>query len=184
MRNSLLIVTLFISFFTYSQHLKANNFVFATYENKSKDVKILSYVTIDIKGKMKVFLDDKKNPSYYSYQLTKDEIFKLNKIFSKNFQDFIERKKLDAGEHYAGNRNYASYTYYKVKESLCFIELFMNPEFNEVLNMLQDKIYKQEVSAKISKFETHFELLKNSILIQEEIDNYLPIKELPPPPMK
>lgn len=184
MKNLFLLITLILNILGFSQTLKVNNFKLVTYENASKEVKILSYTTIDKKGKLIVFLDDEKSPSYYSYQLTKNEIVELNKLFKKNFQEFIERKKLDDNEHYAGSRNFISYNYYKAIEQICFITPFMDSEFNEIIDLLQNKIYKQEPSAKISKFEIDFDSVKNSILIQEKKDNYLPQKELPPPVMR
>ena len=59
----------------------------------------------------------------------------------------------------------------------------MSDEYTEVINMLSDKIYKQDDSTKTKKFAIDFNKIKAEILKQNKIDNYLPKKELPPPAM-
>jgi hypothetical protein len=59
----------------------------------------------------------------------------------------------------------------------------MNQEFTEVSNLLNDRIYAQKDSAKISEFKIDFAKLEKEIIKQDKFYDYLPKKTLPPPPM-
>ena len=59
----------------------------------------------------------------------------------------------------------------------------MNSEFLKILNSLEEKIYSQQSSAEVPTFNIDFNKLEKDILKQNQIDNYLPQKTLPPPPM-
>ncbi|ASW72851.1 hypothetical protein CJF12_04585 [Chryseobacterium piperi] len=56
----------------------------------------------------------------------------------------------------------------------------MSSSFNDIIDLLKEKVYKQDDSARISEFEINFDQIKNDIQKQNEIDNYLPEKSLPP----
>jgi len=99
-------------------------------------------------------------------------------------QNFVDKKQLENNSYYAGSRNYINFKVKNKDERLCFIQPFMSPEFSEIMDLLTEKIYKQDEIAITSGFKIDFEAIKNDILKQNEIDNYLPQKRLPPPPMR
>ncbi len=184
MKNLLFFIALLLSATLAAQKIKINNFRLVAYDIEDKNVSILSYSTIDRNGVLKVYIKGYKGSAFYSYQLTNEEIEKVNQLSSEELQSFVARKELEKGMHYAGNRNYITFKTKKNSEKLCFIPPFMDSGFNEVIDLLEEKIYKQDESAKSPKFEIDFEKIKNDILKQNEIDNYLPQKDLPPPPMR
>jgi len=149
----------------------------------SKNLEISSYSTIDPDGRLNIFINGNHGPAYYTAQLSDHEIEALNKLTEKNLQSFVKTKKLGAGMHYAGGRDYISFNQGKKQSQMCFIEPFMSDEYNELINTLSDKIYNQDDSTKTKKFAIDFNKIKAEILKQNKIDNYLPKKELPPPAM-
>jgi len=185
MRNLLCFMALVLSLVLNAQKNKLSDFKLVAYDITAKHVSILSYSTIDINGVLKVYID-KSNTGldFYSYQLTNEEIEKVNQLSSGKLQSFVARKELKKNMHYAGNRNFLSFQNKRNEEKLCFIQPFMNTKFNEIIDLLEEKIYKQDESAKAPEFEIDFENIKKEILKQNEINNYLPQKELPPPTMR
>ncbi len=184
MKNLLLFFALILSLALSAQKIKLKDFKLVVYDIETKNVSILSYSIIDENGVLKVYLKRYKDTVFYSYQLTNEEIEKVNQLFSGSLQNFVASKELEKGSYYAGNRNYINFKVKNNNEKLCFVPPFMNTKFNEIIDLLKEKIYKQDESAKTSEFKIDFEKVKNEILKQNEIDNYLPKKESPPPPMK
>ncbi|MEC5395867.1 hypothetical protein [Bergeyella sp. RCAD1439] len=183
MKNIILFFLILISFNSCAQKNKLENFQIVSYDlNSPNSVEINSYSTLDKEGKLKVFVNGSKGPAYYSYQLKPEDLKQINKLANKNLEEFVQKKQLAENQGYAGSRNYISF-FKKTKKQLCYIEPFMNKEFNEISNLLFDKIYSQQDSAKISKFFVDFNNVEKEILKQDKIDNYLPQKSLPSSPL-
>jgi len=163
---------------------KLNDFKLVSYGVENNGILISSYSTLDEKGILKVFLKRYNDSAYYKYQLTKNEIESVNKLSSKKLKDFIVKKKFEPGTGYSGSSNYLSFKIDNRNENLCFILPFMDTQFKESIQMLENKIYSQNDSCRISEFNIDFENTKKEILKQEHIDNYLPKKQSLPPPMK
>lgn len=166
------------------QKNKLSNFKLVVYDIENSTVSISSYSTLDKNGILKVCLKRYHDTVFYKYQLTKEEIEKVNKLSSSKLQNFVDKKQLENNSYYAGSRNYINFKVKNKDERLCFIQPFMSPEFSEIMDLLTEKIYKQDETAITSGFKIDFEAIKNNILKQNEIDNYLPQKQLPPPPMR
>lgn len=185
MKKIFLLIVLCIGVLFNAQKMKLDDFKLITYEvDPINNVNIHSYSIIDKQGFLKVYLKRSKDIVYYKYQLTKDEIEKINQLSSKKMKDFVAKKQLDKNQGYAGNRNYITFQVGGKKDKLCFINPFMDAGFNNIINLLEDKIYKQDDLAKSADFTIDFESAKKEIITQNEIDNYLPQKQLPPPPMR
>ncbi|MBL1222494.1 hypothetical protein JET18_16700 [Chryseobacterium sp. L7] len=180
MKNLLLFLTLLLSLIFNAQKIKLSDFKLVAYDIEAKDISILSYSTLDKNGKLNVYLKRYQDTVFYSYQLTNEEIEKVNQLFSGKLQDFVIHKELEKDTYYAGNRNYINFKVKDNNEKLCFIPPFMALRFNEIIDLLKEKIYKQDESARISEFKINFEHIKKDILKQSEIDNYLPPKNNPP----
>lgn len=157
---------------------------FVTYEVENNDISISSYSTLDKKGVLKVFLKRNNDTAFYKYQLKKDEIESVNKLSSKKLSDFLIKKKFEPGTGYSGSLNYLSFKTSKTNEKICFILPFMDSQFQESVQLLENKIFSQNDSNRISEFNIDFETTKKEILRQQQIDNYLPKKQTLPPPMK
>lgn len=183
--SALLISILFILSVTLNpQKIKLSNFKLVVYDIENNTASISSYSTLDKNGILKVCLKRYHDTAFYKYQLTKEEIEKVNKLSSNTLENFVIKKQLDKNHNYAGNRNYINFNVKDKDERLCFIQPFMSSEFSEIVDLLTEKIYKQDETARTSGFKIDFEAIKNDILKQNEIDNYLPQKQLPPPPMR
>lgn len=163
---------------------KLNDFKLVSYDVENNGILISAYSTLDKNGVLKVFLRRNKDTVFYRYQLSKDEIENVNKLSSKKLQDFIIKKKFEPGSGYSGSLNYLTFKTNKTKEKLCFILPFMDNEFKESIQLLENKIFSQNDSCRISRFNIDFDNTKKEILKQEQIDNYLPKKQALPPPMK
>jgi hypothetical protein len=163
---------------------KFTDFKFVVYDIENNTVSISSYSILDKNGVLRVYLKRYNDTVFYKYQLTKEEIEKVNKLSSDKLQNFVEKKQLENNSYYAGSRNYINFKVNNKNERLCFIQPFMSSEFSEIIDLLTEKIYKQDETAITSEFKINFEAIKNDILKQNEIDNYLPQKQLPPPPMR
>lgn len=185
MKKTLLFFSILLSVLSFSQKNNLKNFQIVSYEIESPDkITFNSYSRISGNGKLDVFINGYRGNAYYSYQLDENEIKKLNELGKDHPENFVERRHLQPNEGYAGSRNYISFSKNGKQQSICFIIPFMNSDFKEVLKMLEDKIYSQKDAAKIPGFKIDFEKLENEILKQNEIDNYLPQKSLPPPSMR
>lgn len=163
---------------------KLVGFKLVTYEIQNNEIEISSYSTIDENGVLKVFLKRYVDSAFYKYQLSSDDIKNLNKLSSKKLQEFVIKKKFEEGTGYSGSPNFLSFKTQKRNEKLCFILPFMDNDFNESISSLESKIYSQKDSCRTAKFKIDFEKIKSEILKQTQIDNYLPQKVLPPPPMR
>ena len=109
MKNLLFFLTLILSITLTAQKIKLNDFKLVAYDIETKNVSILSYSTIDRNGVLKVYIKGYKGSAFYSYQLTNEEIEKVNQLSSEELQSFVARKELEKGMHYAGNRNYITF---------------------------------------------------------------------------
>lgn len=167
-----------------SQKNKLTDFKFVVYDIENDIISISSYSTLDKNGVLSVYLKKYNNNVFYKYQLTREEIEKVNKLSSSKLQNFVDKKQLENNTYYSGSRNYINFKVKNKDERLCFIQPFMSSEFSEIMNLLTEKIYKQDESAITTAFKIDFETIKNDILKQNKIDNYLPQKQLPPPPMR
>ncbi|SHM42375.1 hypothetical protein [Chryseobacterium polytrichastri] len=184
MKNIFLLLTFILGFTSYAQKVELENFQLTSYDiNSSDKIEFSSYSTIDKNGMLNVYINGYKTETYYSYQLNDAEIKSINKLGKEDLENFIAKRQLDPNHFYAGNRNYISFQKNGKKKEICFILPLMNSEFSEVLKMLEKTIYSQQNVAKISKFDIDFNKLQIDILKQNQIDNYLPQKQLPPPPM-
>ncbi|AZA87895.1 hypothetical protein EG349_14345 [Chryseobacterium shandongense] len=184
MKNIFLLLTFLLSFTGLAQKIKLENFQLVSYDiNSSNKVEFNSYSTIDRNGKLNVYIDGYKGKTYYSYQLSENEIKTVNDLDKENLESFVAKKHLDPNHGYAGSRNYISFQKNGKKKEICFILPFMNSEFLKILNSLEEKIYSQQSSAEVPTFNIDFNKLEKDILKQNQIDNYLPQKTLPPPPM-
>ena len=182
MKKLIIILSLFLSIFSSAQNNELTDFKFISYDIDSENnVTINSYSSIDKNGLLNVYMEENEIPTYYSYKLSTDELDKIKKVFNNNLHDYIEKKELGPNTFYAGNRNYITSTINKKTKKICFIEPFMKVEFNEIISLLNEKNYLQDDSAKTSKFKINFKSIKKEIILQNQIDNYLPEKKLPPP---
>lgn len=182
MKKLIIILSIFSSLFLNAQNNELTDFKLISYDIDSlKNVTINSYSSIDNNGILNVYMEEDGVPTYYSYKLSTEESDKIKKIYNNNLEDYIEKKEFEPDTFYAGSRNYLTGKINNKTKKLCFIEPFMKSDFNEIIDILQDKIYKQEESAKISKFKINFKLIKKEIVLQNQIYNYLPEKKLPPP---
>lgn len=176
MQRILVICLVLIASFLNAQNLKIKNFKIVDYEITNDGiVEISTHSTIDKKGNLIVYSDSWDGKNYFQYQLTHDEIEKLNILAEKDLQTFVKQKKLNNNEFFAGERKFITFFYKGKKKSLCFIEPFMNEEFKAILKSLK-KIYKHDEASKIAMLSTDFEETKKEIAEQEKIDNYLPKK--------
>ncbi|MCE3074861.1 hypothetical protein [Chryseobacterium gwangjuense] len=184
MKHLFLLLTFILGFTSCAQKVKIENFNLISYDiNSSNKVEFKSYSTIDKNGKLNVYINGYKGETYYSYQLNDEEITIINQLDKDNLEYFISKKQLEPNHFYAGDRDYISFQKKKKKKEICFILPLMSQEFQGILKMLEDKIYSQQNTAEISKFNIDFNQLEKNILKQNQIDNYLPQKTLPPPPM-
>ncbi|MFC3356024.1 hypothetical protein [Sphingobacterium zeae] len=158
------------------------NLVFVTYDHQGDNMKIGSYSTLDKKGLLSVFLNREKDSVYYKYQLTDDELAKVKFLSSKKLKNFVIKRELDVGMGYAGSCNYLSYKIGNDEDKICFIQPFMDKDFNEAVMVIDSKVFIQRDSFKVARFNIDFENIKKEILRQETFDSYLPKKQLPYPP--
>ncbi len=184
MKNLFILLNALLSFSSYAQKVNLEKFQLISYDITSANkVEFNSYSNIDKNGKLDVYINGYKTEAYYSYQLNDEEIKMINKLGKDGIGDYISKKELEPNHFYAGSRNYISFQKNKKKIEMCFILPLMSQEFQGIFKMLEGKIYSQQSSAKISKFNIDFSKLEKDIIKQNKIDNYLPEKQLPPPPM-
>ena len=181
MKNILLILGIFISLSSCAQKIKLTDFELISYEIQAEgNVHIESYSRISEKGTLDVYLNGGLEKEYYSYQLNEEEIKRINALSDGNLTDFVSKKQLEPNQGYAGNRKYISFQKNGKQTTLCYIIPFMNQDFIEISNLLENKIYAQKDSAKRGEFEIDFAKLKNEISKQDKMYDYLPTKTLPP----
>ncbi len=185
MKNILIILGILISFSSYAQKNKLENFELVSYEiEPNGNVNIDSYSRINENGKLDVYINGSREKAYYSYELDEDELKSINELSEKKLTEFVSKKQLEPNERYAGNRNFISFQKNGKQYTLCYIVPFMNQEFTEVSNLLSNRIYTQKESAKVSEFKIDFERLEKEIIKQDKKYDYLPKKTLPPPMMQ
>ena len=158
------------------------NLNFVEYDVDSKNqIKIEMYSELDTLNYLNVYILEDNKPAYYKYKLDSALLVKLDSLNKKNFETFIQSKKLEENHFYAGNKNFLSLKNSTTEQKICFIQPFMNSEFNLVIDSLQEIIYSQNEALKSSKFKINFKTIKKEIIKQNKINNYLPEKQLPPP---
>ena len=171
MKNILILFLLLSSLTSCAQKNKLKNFELVSYEITSPDnVEINSYSKINDNGKLDVYINGNRGKAYYSYQLTEEELKEINKLYQGKLSDFIFRKELEPNNFYAGARNFISFEKNGKQKSLSYIIPFMNSEFSQISTLLEDKIYKQNDSAKIEEFKIVVIKLKKDIINQDRID--------------
>lgn len=173
---------LLIIFYCAFSSAQSTDLKFVEYEVNSKNqIKIEMYSELDSSNYLNVYMLENNKPVYYKYKLESALLVKLDSLNKKNFEVYIQSKKLKENHFYGGNRNFLSLKNNTTEQKICFIQPFMNSEFNLVIDSLQEIIYSQNEALKSSKFKINFKALKKEISLQNKINNYLPEKQLPPP---
>lgn len=149
--------------------------------NPKNQIKIEMYSEIDFLNNLNVYILENNKPAYYKYKLDTELLAKLNSLNDKKLEENIESKEMGENHFYAGNRNFLFLKSSTIEQKICFIQPLMKSEFNSIIDSLQEIVYSQNETLKTSKFKINFKTLKKEILLQNNIDNYLPEKQLPPP---
>lgn len=182
MRSIKTLKFLLIIFYCAFSSAQTTDLKFVEYEMDSKNqIKIEMYSELDSSNYLNVYMLENNKPTYYKYKLDSVLLVKLDSLNKKNFEEYIQTKKLEENHFYAGNKNFLSLKNSTKEQKICFIQPFMNPEFNLVIDSLQEIIYSQNENLKSTKFKINFKSIKKEIILQNQIDNYLPEKKLPPP---
>lgn len=164
---------------------KVSDFRLISYDVESDNhLKINAYSLLDKDGVLNVYLDRERDKVFYKYKLSKSELDQINSLSKNKLENYVAKKALDQNQGYAGSRNYISFKVNGKEDKLCFILPFMNSEFSKVIDSLETKIYQQDESSTTEKFSIDFKKIEKEIMNQNQIDNYLPSKQLPPPPMR
>ncbi|OCA69099.1 hypothetical protein BBI01_17980 [Chryseobacterium artocarpi] len=153
-------------------------------ERSNNELKINAFSTLDKDGVLLVYLDRQRDNVFYKYKLSQSEIDQINTLASKKLENYVIKKSLDLNQGYAGSRNFISFKVNGKEDKICFIKPFMDSDFNKIIDSLEDKIYKQEDSQRTEAFQIDFKKTEKEIANQNQINNYLPSKSLPPPPMR
>ncbi|QQV02095.1 MULTISPECIES: hypothetical protein [Chryseobacterium] len=179
MKTPIIFFFVFISCLLNAQSLKIKNLKIVDYETQQNGiVEISTHTIIDKKGNLIVYSDSWDGKNFFQYNLTQEEIEKLNLLAEKDLESFVKQKKLNKNQAFAGKRKFITFNYKGKKKSLCFIEPFMNDDFMSILKLLDNKIYRHNSNAKIALFSTDFGKTKKEIIEREKIDNYLPEKAI------
>jgi hypothetical protein len=184
MKTKLLFLLLIQIIFVSCQK-KVTDFKLVSYDIKSNnELSISAYTTLDKDGVLNVYLDRERDKVYYQYTLSQSELDEINSLSDKNLDKYVIKKALDANQGYAGSRNYLSFKVNGKEDKICFILPFMDSDFKKVIDSLEDKIYLQDESQRTEASPIDFKKVEKEIITQNQIDNYLPSKSLPPPPMR
>ncbi|KUJ56387.1 hypothetical protein [Chryseobacterium aquaticum] len=184
MKTKLLFLLLIQIVFVSCQK-KVTDFKLVSYDLKSNnELSISAYTTLDKDGVLSVYLDRERDKVFYQYKLSHNELDAINNLSDKNLDQYVIKKALDANQGYAGSRNYLSFKVNGKEDKICFILPFMDSDFKKVIDSLEDKIYLQDDSQRTEAFTIDFKKTEKEIITQNQIDNYLPNKSLPPPPMR
>lgn len=167
------------------QKIEYASFDVNSYRTKTRDTAYINlYFLISNNGHMIINnQDDYHNThTYYSFQLTQQELKNLHSIFDKNqkLKSYLATTKPDENSMYAGSYDFYRVTYSDESiDSMCIIPPFMTTKFQSVYNFLDSTIYIREDRKQVNKFDipTGF---KNSLKSGYLKSNYLPeIKTLP-----
>jgi len=132
------------------QKIEYASFDVNSYRTKKKDSAYIGiYYTISKDGLIEANDKDDyhKTHTYYSLQLTKSEIEKLNYIFNKGkkLKNYITNTKLAENEFFAGSYDFFRVTYSDgTVDSLCTIASFMTKEFNSAYDFLNNALYERK----------------------------------------
>jgi len=177
MKNIISLFAILLTFFVNAQKLTIQYLKIADYDlGSNSDVEIKSHSTLDKKGNLIVYSDSWDGKNYFKYQLSQEEINKINLLVSKDLESFIKQKQLDKNQYFAGSRRFITFKVNGKIKSLCFIQPFMTDYFKDLLKVLDKKIYSHDASAIIIMPSSDFEDTKKEIIKREQIDNYLPHK--------
>ncbi len=151
---------------------------------KKDSAYINMYFTLSDNGLIEINNKDDyhKTHTYYSFQLTDNEMKKLNFVFnqSKKMKSFLADTTMKENTFYAG-----SYQYYRVLypngtvDSICMIQSFINKDFEVASDCLDSILYLREDRKEIKHFDipTHF---RNSLRYCYQNSKYLPEIKNPP----
>ncbi len=187
MKKIIHICLIFSSIILFSQtKLKLKDFEFSTYDINHGKTLIYTYSTLDKNGKLLVYLDDHlTRPIYFEYNLKESEIKYINDLLEKKtLHSFIKTKKLEENTFYTEERNYISFKRKNKIDKMCFINPLMYDDFQKIANILHSYIYDLKKENLIEQFQINIPQIKEKITLQNKIDNFLPEKSLPPPPMR
>jgi len=179
MKNSILFFALLLTICLNAQKLEIQYLKIADYDVESNsDIQIKSHSILDKKGNLIVYSDSWDGKNYFKYKLNPEEINKINLLTSKNLESFIKKKQLSKNQYFAGSRKFITFKLNGKIKSLCFIEPFMTDEFNDLLKVLDKKIYNHDESAIIIMPASDFKDTKKEIIERDKVDNYLPKKAI------
>ena len=153
----------------------------ATY--KKHTILIDYYAKLEEDGNLLVCFKSFKNPGYYKYKLTNEEIKVLNSLKNKKITKYVEDTfRIDYADSF-----YLSYKFGNYSQKFTYGRDFMSKDFYNIMNIILNKIDTKNELNKTEKFEVNFERLQNEIILQEKTDeqlyDQLPKKEryyLPP----
>ncbi len=167
------------------QKIEYASFDVNSYRTKTKDTAYVGvYYLISNKGLMVINnQDDYHNThTYYSFQLTQEELKKLHSIFAQThkMKSYLGSTNLDENSLYAGAYDFFRVTYADGNvDSLCIIPPFMTTDFQKAYNFLDSVIYIREGRKEIEKFDIPI-IFKRSLKSCYFNSSYLPeIKTLP-----
>ena len=164
---------------------KVSDFRLISYDVESgNQLKINAYSSLDKDGVLNVYLDRERDKVFYKYKLSESELDQINSLSKNKLENYVAKRALDQNQGYAGSRNFISLKVNGKEDKLCFILPFMNSKFSKVIDSLEAKIYQQDESSVTEKFPIDFKNVEKEIMNQNQVDNYLPSKQLPPPPMR
>jgi len=156
---------------------------YVSYEDDNGKIKTDSYFVIDNYGNVNIQVKLYKGIEYSKLQLNKKEIAMLNQLFndSTTLKNYVETNKLSAGDHYAGNYSYLSFTSLDNKiQRLVYISPFMDKDFNDMMEKITHDIIWNPGKEVVSKPSYNLDATEKEISKINKKAN-LPKKELPPP---
>ncbi len=184
MKKKILFVFL-IQIVLISCQKKVSYFRLISYDVESDNhLKINAYSLLDKNGELNVYLDRERDKVFYKYKLSENELDQIYSLSKDKLENYVAKKALDQNQGYAGSRNFISFKVNGKEDKLCFVLPFMNSDFSKVIDSLEAKIYQQDESSTTEKFSIDLKKIEKEIVNQNQIDNYLPSKQLPPPPMR
>jgi hypothetical protein len=146
-------------------------------------VELLTYVTIDQNGAVKIVDKNYNGVKHYTYQLSDSMINTLNEVFNgkKQLNKYMAARKLEEGIHFAGYYNFITYqTINNKNDTLSFIEPYMSTDFNAVFRAIKNVVYRQP-KTEIKASNTENETVLQAIASEHKKSGYLPTIEMPPP---
>lgn len=173
-----------------SQINKYSTIEFASFRNAKMEshkdsLFVTLYSKIDNKGLVSIRFDDTyfDTIQYYTYQLNAEELNRLNSFFRFNnpLKRNLTNLTLEKNEIFVGDYNYCFVSYGgDHKDSLCYIEQFIDAEFDSVYFMLNDIYFNGKNIKAIAPFEIP-KIFKVSLRQNYKQAYYLPERQTPPP---